>query len=197
MVDETKQTGLAQKDAPRELLTIKPAERLALDPTDSKGGDSKRQVGSKAKTFLSLAFKYGSEYDRACGIKFDGKNAMLGDEIVSIQDNDLGIGNKVYEGTVGLWELLTKQAPENYKENTVAYNLAILGQTKAHLKLDGTIKATKGRSIKISSNHYIKRCKKKRCSMKSLELKLQARHHLGIQLRHRVRILIQMLPDQE
>jgi hypothetical protein len=39
-VEETKQTMLVLKDAPRELLTIKPAERLALDPPDSKGADS-------------------------------------------------------------------------------------------------------------------------------------------------------------
>ena len=148
MVEETKQTRLALEDAPRELLTIKPAERLALDPPDSKEPDSKGLVGSIAKTFLSYAFKSGSEYDKAYGIKFDGKYAMLGDTIVSIQDNDLGIGNKVYEGTVGLWELLTKQAPENYEDNDVANYLAILRQTKAHLKPDGTIKANKGEKYK-------------------------------------------------
>jgi hypothetical protein len=144
MAEETKQTRLALKDAPRELLAIKPTERLALDPPDSKGPDLKGLVGPIAKTFLSYAFKSGSEYDKAYGIKFDGKNAMLGDKIVSIQDNDLGIGNKVYEGTVGLWELLTKQNPENYEQKDVENYIRIISQTKAHLRSDGTIKANRG-----------------------------------------------------
>jgi hypothetical protein len=144
MVEETKQTRLALKDAPRELLTIKPAEKLALDPPDPKGADSKGLVGPIAKAFLSLAFKPGSEYDKAYGIKFDGKNAKLGDTIVSIQGDDLGIGNKVFEGTVGLWELLTKQAPENFDKKDVVNYLTILRQTKAHLRPDGTIKANRG-----------------------------------------------------
>jgi hypothetical protein len=92
-VEESKQTRLVLKDAPRELLIIKPAERFALDPPDSKGADSERLA--IAKTFLSLAFKYGSEYDKAYDIYYDGKNAMLRNKIVSIQDKDLEIDNKV------------------------------------------------------------------------------------------------------
>jgi hypothetical protein len=144
MVEETKQTRLALKDAPRELLTIKPAERLALDPPDSKRPDSKGLVGPIAKTFLSYAFKSGSEYDKAYGIKFDGKNAMLGDTIVSIRGNDLMIGEEVFEGTDGLWELLTKQNPENFDKKDVENYMRIISQTKAHLRSDGTIKANRG-----------------------------------------------------
>jgi hypothetical protein len=77
MIEETKQTRLALKDAHREFLTIKPSQRLALDPPDSKEPDSKGLVGSIAKFLSSLAFKLGSEYDKAYFIKFDGKNAML------------------------------------------------------------------------------------------------------------------------
>jgi hypothetical protein len=73
---------------------------------------------------------------------------MLGGKIVSIQDKDLGIGNKVYEGIVGLWELSTKQDPENYEENIVANYLAILRQTKAISSRMEQLKQTEERSTK-------------------------------------------------
>ena len=65
---------------------------------------------------------------------------MLGDRTVFIRDNDLRIGDEVYEGTVRLCELLPKQAPGNFVKRDVEDYVRIMRQTKAHLKPDGTIK---------------------------------------------------------
>jgi hypothetical protein len=49
-----------------------------------------------------------------------------------------GLVIKFFWGTVGLWEQVTKQSPENYEENDVANYLTILRQT-AQLEPDETI----------------------------------------------------------
>jgi len=113
IVNETKQTRLAIKDIPHDRIKsieYKPERTLALTSPESKS------VGSIAKLFLSYAFKTGNEYDKAYGIKFDGKHAMLGEKKIEVQGDNLKIGDQIFEGTVGLWELLTKQKPEHFDE---------------------------------------------------------------------------------
>ena len=56
--------------------------------------------------------------DRNFGITKEGKDHFIGKEHVIIKDNDIflpGLG-ETFEGTRGLWELLTSKEPENYND---------------------------------------------------------------------------------
>ena len=45
----------------------------------------------------------------------DGK-FKIGDKFITIEDNDIKVDDKIFEGTKGFWELVTSKNPENYTE---------------------------------------------------------------------------------
>ena len=56
--------------------------------------------------------------DRNFGITKKGKDHFIGKEHVIIKDNDIFLPglDETFEGTRGLWELLTSKEPENYND---------------------------------------------------------------------------------
>ncbi len=72
-------------------------------------------VGEVAGKYLKKYFSTDSTVDRSFGIYVGKDNKFhVGDKKVQINENDLTIGDKFYEGTIGLWELLTSKNPKNY-----------------------------------------------------------------------------------
>ena len=41
---------------------------------------------------------------------------MIGNKIIKIQGDNIGLGNEVYVGTPGLWTLITEKNPKEYDE---------------------------------------------------------------------------------
>ena len=69
--------------------------------------------------------------DSSYGIyAIDGK-FKIGNKFITIEDNDIIVDDKIFEGTPGFWELVTSKNPENYtKEDLSKYQqLVILTNT--------------------------------------------------------------------
>ena len=60
--------------------------------------------------------------DTTFGLYSDGKEFKIGDTSVIIDDNDIIIGDKRYNGTAGLWELLTINKPNETIYDMNDYN---------------------------------------------------------------------------
>jgi hypothetical protein len=88
------------------------------------------RFGNTAMKYLNL----NSSGDRVCDNVFglrseDGKDLWIGDSEVKINGNDIIVKNKTYEGTKGLWELVTLKEPSaNVTNNDLKnYEEIILG----------------------------------------------------------------------
>ena len=71
--------------------------------------------------------------DRFYGIYAEDGKFKIGDRFITIEDNDIKVDDKIFEGTPGFWELVTSKnpKPENYtKEDLSKYQrLVILTNT--------------------------------------------------------------------
>ncbi|ORP58138.1 hypothetical protein, partial [Vibrio cholerae] len=72
--------------------------------------------------------------DTTYGIRRDGNRFYIGNKEVEIANDDISIGDQVYKGTKGLWELLTLKEPSNYTQSDLDTYKEILVLTSAHLK---------------------------------------------------------------
>ena len=56
---------------------------------------------------------------------------MIGDKKVEIRGSDIKIGEKIYEGTKGLWSLITEKRPKDYTNEDLDAYKHLLIQTNA------------------------------------------------------------------
>ena len=55
---------------------------------------------------------YDPDVDLPFGFRFEGDgNTYMGDKRVEIHNDDLIVGNELYEGTPGLWKLILESVP--------------------------------------------------------------------------------------
>ena len=53
-----------------------------------------------------------NDIDRTFGFHSKEGELFIGQDPITIDDNDIIIGDKTYPGTAGLWELITKSDPD-------------------------------------------------------------------------------------
>ena len=70
------------------------------------------RYGQTAAEYLKKALNEGN--DAVTGIRYEGHDMMIGDKKVELQNDNLKIGDEVYEGTTGFWALITEKKPKEY-----------------------------------------------------------------------------------
>ena len=69
--------------------------------------------GSLAVDALLQAFTK-KDIDKFYGIYAEDGKFKIGDKFITIEDNNIKVDDKTFEGTKGFWELVTSKNPENY-----------------------------------------------------------------------------------
>ena len=80
---------------------------------------------------LRQALSNKSQHDPVLGIYSDNNQFKIGNAPVKIDGNDLVINNQEYEGTKGLWSLLTKKDPKDYTHDDLENYKQILYDSNA------------------------------------------------------------------
>ena len=87
------------------------------------------RYGHVAAKYLKNALAGGN--DITTGIRYEGNNMMIGNKNVKVQDNNLKIGDEIYNGTPGLWDLITQNKPKDYSPQDLKTYKNIMVQTNA------------------------------------------------------------------
>ena len=115
---------------------------LAIDETTSTDG-AEHLVG---KYPLELM---GSKITDSLGINSDGKNFYIGNKKVYVDNNDIFLDGKQYEGTKGLWNLLAKKQPKDFTEQDVLnYEELLLKTNSLHQGNDPSRQAKSSQAYK-------------------------------------------------
>ena len=81
----------------------------------SEGG-SLMNVGEVAKHYLKMytsnTISNKNQMDKSFGVKLKEGEFFIGREHIMINNDDIIIGDKLFRGTTGLWELITKLEPD-------------------------------------------------------------------------------------
>ena len=90
-------------------------------------------VGKIAARYLKMFTSSKSQMDTTFGVHLKEGELFLGKDLITIDDNDINIGDKTYPGTVGLWELITKNDPDEtiYNDEDVKNYREIVLDTRA------------------------------------------------------------------
>ena len=80
---------------------------------------------------LREALNNRSQHDSVLGIYNQNNQFKIVNAPVKIDGNDLVISNQKYEGTKGLWSLLTKKEPNNYSQDDLENYKQILFDSNA------------------------------------------------------------------
>ena len=78
-------------------------------PEEEVGEEEDELLGEIAKKYLNRPNR-----DTTFGVRKIGDHHYIGDKHVIIKDNDILIRGERFEGTPGLWELITSTNPQNY-----------------------------------------------------------------------------------
>ena len=87
------------------------------------------------------------EPDQTFGIRDEGGKFYIGDKQVVIEDNNIIVGDKEYEGTPGLWELIVSQKPNEeiiMRRDLENYENLLYKTNSLYNKNDPTQKRPKG-----------------------------------------------------
>jgi len=128
--------------------------------------DEAREYGRENVGTVAIPFPMPYVYkrrflDTQFGVRKDGDKFMIGNSpIVVDTDGDIMIKDRVFKGSKGLWELLTRKKvnTEFITKNDLKTHKKILTMANAHLtkyQPDGMINITRG---KISGYHCISLC---------------------------------------
>ena len=99
---------------------------ITEDPARFKEDDSSRvrtseggslmNVGAVAKHYLKMytsnTISNKNQMDKSFGVKLKEGEFFIGREQIMINNDDIIIGDKLFRGTTGLWELITKLEPD-------------------------------------------------------------------------------------
>ena len=87
-------------------------------------------LGPLAVDALLRAFTK-KDIDKFYGVYAEDGKFKIGNEFIIIEDNDIKVKDKIFEGTKGFWNLVTSKEPENYTEEDLSkyQQLVILTNT--------------------------------------------------------------------
>ena len=54
------------------------------------------------------------DVDKIFGIRYENNIPLIGNQVVSINNDDIAVNGRVYKGTPGLWSLITDRNPKEY-----------------------------------------------------------------------------------
>jgi hypothetical protein len=111
--------------------------------------NTKTPIDPTLKNFFQLHYdqKNIKSLDRIYGIRSDGKNWLLGDSPIEVEDDQIKIKGQSFTGTMGLYELLFLKNP-----NKDFYNAKDLGTYKEMLQLTNAHKQSYESKKQINSN---------------------------------------------
>ena len=119
---------LIQKDLDKISMDLELKEN---DSSESVGGSladslrSSMNVGAVAKHYLKMytsnTISNKNQMDKSFGVKLKEGEFFIGREQIMINNNDIIIGDKLFRGTTGLWELITKLEPDGTLYNDEDY----------------------------------------------------------------------------
>ena len=115
---ETQKT--ATKEITEELKPIKegieklPAITFPAYPSVNLPKEEIQTIGEVATDALGK-FLRKDEADKTYGLRDENNKFYIGNKLVVIDGNDLTVGKYEYEGTPGLWELITSKKPDETK----------------------------------------------------------------------------------
>ena len=91
---------------------------------------NKKPYGPLTETFLQ---KYtNDDVDKLFGIRYENAIPWIGNQVISILTNDdIKVNGKVYEGTPGLWSLITHDNPKEFTFDDLINYKQILYDTSA------------------------------------------------------------------
>ena len=112
------------------------------------------QVGSLASPYVSPYAHKRRFLDTTFGIRSEGGKFKIGNQNVTVDENsNIHLGDKMFKGTTGLWELLTRKNVDHklVTKNDLSIYKVILELTNGHLE-DNTafnnIKTSRGAKYK-------------------------------------------------
>ena len=109
-----------------------------------------RKFGHIAGKYLSPYVKKQHDVDPIFGIRRENEGFKIGQSDVSVSDNKLFVDGVPYEGTEGLWELVTKKDVDESKvtKHDLETYKKILIQSKVHLDKTGRPRSSRGKKYK-------------------------------------------------
>ena len=98
---------------PQAMQPIGEASGEAPEEYEEKMEEDEELVGKIAYEFLNKPFR-----DKTFGVRKKGGRHYIGDQHVIIQDNDIILTKRGerFQGTPGLWELITSKNPKNFTD---------------------------------------------------------------------------------
>lgn len=140
---------LLSRMEPPAAIMEKKAPQLALLPSEKEETKQYLTLSKRVADHLRRVYDHKT-YDHSYGIRaIDGGTGFrLGNKDVTLIGADLKIEDTVYEGTDGLWKLLTKKDPEPFLPSDLAAYKAIMLHTLAFLNQDGSVKSHRGDKYK-------------------------------------------------
>jgi hypothetical protein len=153
--DNSAATSLALKSLPDSLKTIQFPQYPSIEAYDDDDPveDIRRlELGNIAVEYLK---KYASDkrlVDTTFGLRSRDGKFYIGDSEASIQGNDITVGTTTYQGTPGLWELLTLTDPNRsiYDNRDLEEYAEILIKTNAMSQPNKPNKPKSSRSVKYA-----------------------------------------------
>ena len=153
--DNSAATSLALKSLPDSLKTIQFPQYPSIEAYDDDDPveDIRRlELGNIAVEYLK---KYASDkrlVDTTFGLRSRDGKFYIGDSEASIQGNDITVGTTTYQGTPGLWELLTLASPNSsiYDNRDLEEYAEILTKTNAMSQPNKPNKPKSSRSVKYA-----------------------------------------------
>jgi len=152
---EIKESSIALKALPTTISSSLKAIQFPQYPSIEVYGDPVEDVrtlelGQIASEYLQKYTSNKKSTDTTFGIYSKNGNFYIGDSPISIQNDDITIKDKTYEGRPGLWELITMVKPDKsiYDANDIGNYAEILDTTNAMKQPNNPSKPKSNRSEK-------------------------------------------------
>ena len=141
-VGEKVQQSIEKMPQPLPAITFPAFPSIRADDDESNQGEP-TNIGSIAGKYL-MKFASKTGVDKTFGLYDKDGEFYIGDKGVLISGDDLIVNNKEYQGTPGLWELITskKPDPELFTDGDYEQYQNILVETNA-MKQNNDPKSTK------------------------------------------------------
>ena len=92
----------------------------------------KKPYGPHAEYFLQRYMDPQKDLvDSTFGIRYENGIPMIGNKVIEIRGDDIIIDNEIYEGTSGLWSLITDKNPKKYDHQDLERYKELLYETSA------------------------------------------------------------------
>src|SRR5688572_2387207 len=117
------------------LKAIQPSPDTAIEASkdDPAKAASILKLGGIAAAYLQQYTSNKKSTDTTFGIRSEDRIFYIGDTPITIQDDNITVAGKTYDGTPGLWELITMAKPTKsiYEDNDLKDYAEILVATNA------------------------------------------------------------------